>query len=74
MIEARNLKKSFIRNINTTNEKKSFLSSKKTKEEFFAVNDISQATPSCTTGFLPERCFLCLPIFMVLKKKRVLKR
>lgn len=41
MIEARNLKKSFIRNINTTNEKKSFLSSKKTKEEFFAVNDIS---------------------------------
>ena len=43
MIEARNLKKSFIRNINTTNEKKSFLSSKKTKEEFFAVNDISLA-------------------------------
>ena len=44
MIEARNLKKSFIRNINTTNEKKNFLSSKKTKEEFFAVNDISLST------------------------------
>ena len=41
MIEACNLKKSFIRNINTGNDKKSFFSSKKTKEEFFAVNDIS---------------------------------